>query len=233
MKFFLNLFYPAKCPFCGDILKKERLICEQCEKNVKPLQGPKCKKCGKILGQKEREYCLDCSRTKHAYARGTAVYPYSGAVRRAVWRFKYQNRRCYARAFAEMMWETSGEQLKSWKPDLVIPVPLHPKRKKKRGYNQAFLLAEPIAGHLGIPVLENGLLRVTPTSPQKNLDRKKRQINLKRAFKIGKDDVKLKRILLVDDIYTTGSTIDAAAEILLEQGAAEVFFLALCIGEGE
>ncbi|MDO5425658.1 MAG: ComF family protein [Eubacteriales bacterium] len=228
-----NLLFPAKCPLCGDILEKRRLICEACKKEVHFIGEPRCKKCGKPLRRAETESCRDCEKSKHWYTRGICAVSYEGAMRNAVGRFKYQNKRCYAEFFTEIMWKAAEKHLRIWKPDVVIPIPLHPKRRKKRGFNQAYLLAKPIGERLGVPVLEHGLLRTVPTSPQKNLDRKKRQINLKRAFKIGADDVKLKRVLLVDDIYTTGSTIDAAAMVLRRAGAKEVFFLALGTGEGE
>lgn len=229
----VRICFPEKCPLCGQILKKDQLVCQKCRKALLQIKGTRCKKCGKLMEHPEEEYCKDCRKGSHVYSRGLCIFPYEGNLRKAVQRFKYQNLRCYARFFGTVMAAKAQKQLKSWQPDVVIPIPLHKERLKKRGYNQAFLLAEVIGEWTQIPVLEHGLIRIAKTDPQKNLDRKKRQINLKRAFKIGPDDVKLKRVLLVDDIYTTGSTVDAAAQILLEAGAESVFFLALCGGQAQ
>lgn len=228
-----KIFFPNKCPLCGCILGEGELACRDCLKKVRPIGGPRCMKCGAPVRSREREYCDACEKYRHFFTEGFPVFAYRGPVRGAVHRFKYKNRRCYAEFFSEAMLQAGAKKLEKWKPDLVIPIPVHPKKLKSRGFNQADLLARHIAESLGVPFLADGLLRTAATEPQKNLDRKKRQINLKRAFKIGTNDVKLKRILLIDDIYTTGSTVDAAAEVLLANGAAGVWFLTLCAAEGE
>lgn len=233
MDFLLDVFFPAACPLCGELLDRNQLICCRCARTTRPIRGPRCKKCGAPLPDREAEYCVRCEQNSHAFSRGISVFAYRGPMRKAVADFKYKNRRCYATFFTEAMWQTHGSRIAGWAPDAVIPIPLHRKKEKKRGFNQAWLLAAPIAERLGVPAYEHGLLRVTATQAQKTLDRKKRQINLKRAFKIGTNDVKLKHILLIDDIYTTGSTVDAAASVLLENGAAQVSFFTLCAGEGE
>src|SRR5699024_2139136 len=107
--------------------------------------------------------------------------------------------------------ENLGTLIRSWHPDALVPVPLHPDRERIRGYNQAALLAQELGKRLDIPVLSGWLVRVKNTSPQKALEGAARQNNLKKAFKIVQDDVKLNTIVIIDDIYTTGSTIDAAA----------------------
>lgn len=120
----------------------------------------------------------------------------------------------------------------SWRPDALVPVPLHPERERKRGYNQAALLAQALGKRLNIPVLSDWLVRVKNTKPQKELEGTARQNNLKKAFKIVQDDVKLNTIVIIDDIYTTGSTIDAAALECRAAGVRRVFFITLAIGKG-
>ena len=122
--------------------------------------------------------------------------------------------------------------LLSWQPDALIPVPLHKSRMRKRGFNQAALVAERMGERLGIPVEEKLLIRVKKTSPQKELNDSARRENLKNAFQLCGNDVKLKRVVLIDDIYTTGSTLDAAAAALLAAGVEKVYFLSICIGRG-
>lgn len=125
-----------------------------------------------------------------------------------------------------------GREILSWKPDALVPVPLHPAREKKRGYNQAALLAAELGKQLDIPVLTGFVERTRNTRPQKELEGTKRQNNLKKAFKIVQNDVKLNTIVIIDDIYTTGSTIDAVAQACREAGVKHVYFAALAIGRG-
>ena len=121
----------------------------------------------------------------------------------------------------------------SWKVDALVPVPLHPARKRKRGYNQAELLALEIGKQLGLRVENNWLIRTKNTVPQKLLNGQERQNNLKKAFNIGRNDVKLyDRIILVDDIYTTGTTLDEIAALLKSHGVSEVYCVTLACGAG-
>ena len=113
----------------------------------------------------------------------------------------------------------------------LVPVPISKKRQKERGYNQAALLAEKIADMTGIPLYEDLVLRVRDTAPQKKLDAIQRQNNLKKAFKIGRNDVKLDRLILIDDIYTTGATVDAVAKVLRQYGSGKVYVLTLAAGK--
>ena len=113
-----------------------------------------------------------------------------------------------------------------------MPVPVHPSRKRKRGYNQAELLAGVISRRTGIPVRQDLIVRQKKTVPQKELDEKQRQNNLKKAFKIIKNDVKLDTIVIIDDIYTTGSTINAMATMLHIAGISRIYYAALAIGNG-
>lgn len=120
--------------------------------------------------------------------------------------------------------------MKDRRIEAIIPIPLHKKRKRKRGYNQAELLAGELGNILGLPVYTDVLVRVRDTKPQKTLDDAERKNNLKEAFKTTENIVQLNYILVVDDIYTTGSTLDAAASALAKAGVAEVY--TCCIGIG-
>ena len=113
-----------------------------------------------------------------------------------------------------------------------MPVPIHDSKKKQRGYNQAELIARELGRRLNIPVETNLIKRVRKTIPMKDLSAVERQNNLKRAFKICRNDVKLNTIIIVDDIYTTGSTIDAMAYEMRKAGIKRIYFVALAIGNG-
>ena len=130
-----------------------------------------------------------------------------------------------------MAWHL-GRQILSWKVDALVPVPLHPTRKRKRGYNQAELLALEIGKQLGLLVENNWLIRTKNTVPQKLLNGQERRNNLKKAFKLCRNDVKLKSIIVIDDIYTTGSTMDAVAQVLKNAGIERVYCVCAAIGKG-
>ena len=115
---------------------------------------------------------------------------------------------------------------------LIVPVPLHKNRQKKRGYNQAELFARALGTRLNIPVCTNLLVRERNTVPQKELNDTERKNNLKNAFKITQNIVQLSCILLVDDIYTTGSTMDAIATVLKRAGYRDIYFICASIGKG-
>ena len=113
-----------------------------------------------------------------------------------------------------------------------MPVPVHPHKRKVRGYNQAQLLAEELSKKIGVPVYKDYLVRIVDTSPQKELNDKARLGNLKNAFKLNENAIKLKKVLLVDDIYTSGATIEACTKVLLSAGTKEVFYTSVAIGKG-
>lgn len=227
-----DLIYPRRCPVCDDIVGGRALICEPCRLRLHPVGEPLCKKCGKPLSTAEAEYCPDCGRKKHLYVRGRAALEYDSVMRESIGRFKYKNRREYGDFYVQELLRACGEAVRSWNPDLLIPIPLHKSRRRKRGFNQAELIARGLGKELGIPVSADSLLRTKKTSPQKELNDQERKSNLKDAFQLAKDNVKFKKILLIDDIYTTGSTIDAAASVLLDHGAEKVYFLCISIGRG-
>jgi ComF family protein len=168
---------------------------------------------------------------QHFYTRGISLCSYNGIMRESIYRFKYGGRKEYAKAYGRLMGHRFGAMLKRAGVEGIVPVPLHPKREYQRGYNQAALLAEALGRETGIRVYQDYILRTRYTQPMKTLSAPERQNNLKKAFKIGRDDVKLKVIIVIDDIYTTGSTIDAVAKVLIEAGALRVYFMTLAIGE--
>ena len=121
------------------------------------------------------------------------------------------------------------DMLALWKPQVIVPVPLHWRKQRMRGFNQAELLAEELSGYTGIPVDSKLLEKGKATRSQKKLDATERKKNLREAFRVV-GNPSGKRILLIDDVYTTGSTMDVLSRALLEKGASHVFFLTLCIG---
>ena len=164
--------------------------------------------CGKQLDDELREVCEDCAKKRHYFIRGVAAFSYTREIKQSMYRFKYDGQREYARFYAELLYKLKGHIIASWKPQVIIPVPLHAGRYRKRGYNQAALVAHRLGRLMNIPVDETLLVRTKNTLPQKALNDRERSKNIKNAFHTATDIVKYKRILLVDDIYTTGATLD-------------------------
>ncbi len=232
MEGIINLFFPRRCPVCDDIVKvSEGLICRGCAPKIKYVTGPACMKCGKMLSSEDLEYCHDCRTGHHIYDRGMALYDYK-SIADSIYRFKYKGRREYADFYGEEISRCLGNEIKRMRPDALIPVPVHSKKLRERGYNQATALAKVLSAHLQIPVEDKLVIRQKNTAPQKELNVRERQNNLKKAFKIAPNDVKLNTIVIIDDIYTTGSTIDAMAEELKKTGVDKIYFTALAIGRG-
>ncbi len=227
----LQILFPLRCPVCDRIVRPAgEKICLECLGKLKLLTPPWCMKCGKKL-MEDKEYCADCRRREHGYQRGRALYEYESAAK-SIYRFKYGKRQEYADFFGEQIAEYLGNFVRSIEPDALIPVPLHKKRKAARGYNQARLLADAAGKRLGVPVCTGFLVREKNTSPLKYENPQERQNNLKKAFNIIENDVKLEKVIVVDDIYTTGSTMDEVSGVLKAAGVKEIYFIALACGAG-
>ncbi|WWR15528.1 double zinc ribbon domain-containing protein [Lachnospiraceae bacterium JLR.KK008] len=225
----LELLFPRRCPVCDGVQPLGQVICPSCADSLQVVRSPFCRKCGKPLANERQEYCGDCAGGTHLYLEGRALYEYP-CLKKSLYRFKYGGRREYGEFYGTEMAKHLSTVIRRWHPDAFVPVPLHSSRKRKRGYNQAEVLAAWLGVITGIPVERHLIIRSKKTAPQKNLDSRARQNNLKRAFKISENDVKLNTIIIIDDIYTTGSTIDAMASVLYAAGIKNIYFIALAIG---
>lgn len=223
-----DIFYPRCCPVCQKILKDQRrMICPECEKILKPVGHPRCYKCGKPVEQ--GEYCRDCQKQHHIFDQGRGIFVYDSRMRRSVTRYKYYGCREYGDFYAKAMYRYALRELQEWKPDLIVPVPVHKSKERFRGFNQAAYLAERVSRYTGIPADVGIVQKVIKTKSQKKLNAFQRRKNLEKAFRVT-GDVAGKDILVIDDVYTTGSTIDAMASCLKKKGAGNVYFLTVCIG---
>jgi len=154
-------------------------------------------------------------------------------MRKSVSHFKYHNKREYADWYVEELLRKYRRILINLKPDAILPVPLHDAKRRKRGFNQAEILAKGLSLGTGIPMKTDILFRKKNTIAQKNLNNKERLRNLEQAFAVRRENVKeLGTVILVDDIYTTGSTIEACSRVLKKAGVQNVHFISLCIGKG-
>lgn len=178
------------------------------------------------------EYCHDCRIQSHFFRQGRGLYVHEDLVCDAIYDLKYKNKRQIADFFANQIWDYLGAWIKSNHYLAIIPVPVSNQKRKARGYNQAELLSSKLSMKAGVLHLPNCLIRISDTAPQRLLGRAERKNNLKNAFKTTTDRVQLEKVLLVDDIFTTGNTVDAVSEILLRSGVKTVDFVTVSIGKG-
>ncbi len=235
-----DLLFPWKCPVCDNVMNDQILmlrgrqpvgICCNCAKTVQYIVAPRCFRCGKQLQDGMEEYCTDCKEIEHVFIMGRALYEYH-SIKGALFRFKYSGRREYARVFAKEIAFYLGDFIRKINPDGLIPVPIHTRRRFQRGYNQATVLAGALGKEMGIPVYDNLVIRRENTKPLKNMSPAERQNSLKKAFILSENVVKLSTVIIIDDIYTTGATVDAVARVLLALGPMKIYFVTLAIGEG-
>lgn len=231
----LEFLYPRNiyCIICDKSIKKTQKysICTECSKKIKRVQYRACEKCGKPLEETYHEnMCLDCIRVNRFFTKGFSCVGYEEITRDLVHRFKYKNERYLGYHMAEMMIEKLKEQ--SISIDLIVPVPLHKKRRKERGFNQSEILAKYIGRAIGVNVETKKLIRVKYTKPQNKLLKGERKDNLEEAFYVVSGNVfKNKNILIVDDVYTTGSTIDACSKELLKSEIKDIYMISFAIGK--
>ena len=234
----MSLFFPADCLLCGKNLEplNRSFICLDCWKKVKWLPSVCCVRCGRPLSfvsDKNLNYpsvCLDCRENPPHFKRLFSPTVYQGVIAEAIKLFKYNGKRGIIRGFIQIIDASIHRfNLTSLGLEAIVPVPLHSTKLRERGFNQAKELAKVISRYLNVPVWSDYLIRVRYTRPQTKLRRKDREENMKRAFSIrkgAKNRGKGKRILLVDDVYTTGVTLNEASYEMKKDGA-EVFSFTL------
>jgi len=231
------MLYPRRCPICADIaMPKGNLACDICRERLTYVGEPYCMKCGKPIDSFEKEYCYDCTHKRHHYVRGRALFVYDDVMRKSIAGFKFHGKKEYARFYVDEMCRGLGEYIRYIAPDYILPIPIHKSKLRTRGFNQAELLARGLGKRLSIPVLPKLLIRNRKTAPQKELSDVERLRNLEKAFGLDKRALRsmagVRRVMLVDDIYTTGSTIEACTKLLMAHGFNEIYFISVCIGKG-
>ena len=245
----IDMLFPRRCPVCDGLLELEDNmqlrgalhlrsavppagIHAECQKKLYIVSSPTCMKCGQPIDNPQGEYCYDCGKKRHSYIQGKGVFLYKGAIKTSMYRFKYGGKQEYARYYAMETKKYYGKWIEQEHIDIIIPVPMYRRKEKMRGYNQAAVFAKALSKAAGVPYSRKIVTRTKNTEPQKLLNDIERKNNLKNAFKVSRNIVKYRRILLVDDIYTTGSTIDAIASEIKKTGIQDIYFLSVCIGKG-
>ena len=225
----LDLLFPRFCVGCG---KEGIFICNSCEIELPRIEAPFCQKCGQPLtggsgfSSAPPSFCPECANWESDIDGIRSPFRFEGVIRKVVHEFKYRNLRAVAGQLAQLMGDylsTAGIPF-----DVIVPVPLHPKRLRERGYNQSLLLAGELGKITGFPVNDTGLVRKIYNLPQARTHSvAERRQNVIGIFAGVGEDLLAKKVLLVDDVTTSGATLNACAAALKTAGAASVWGLTL------
>jgi len=220
-----SLFYPPVCVVCSGNAEPLEYLCANCQGRAPRITTPFCAKCSEpFLGAITQTFsCANCEHRLLHFDAAVAAYRSRGVVRKLVHDFKYGRQRHLRFPLAEWLAETLRDpRLLGRTFDAIVPVPLHPARERERGFNQAALLADLLASRVARPV-RPVLERIRYTTTQTAYDRAERMENLRDAFRLRKNrDVRQLRVLLIDDVLTTGSTLSECARVLKAAGAISV-----------
>ncbi len=222
---FADFFFPRYCIVCQEKLTdKENVCCLKCFKKMKRIEEPKCKICGgTIRGKIKNNLCPSCPDPPVYFKFAASVFFYNLVPGTIIKSIKYKGRDDAASLAGKIMAAYFNENLSNNKFDFIIPVPLHKLRFTMRGYNQAELLSYQISKYTKIPMIKDVLIRIKFTKKQSLIPIEDRKSNIKDAFSIwSKEIIKGKNILLIDDIMTTGSTVNECSKELVVSGANEV-----------
>lgn len=221
-----KLLFPPRCLACG--VEGATELCVACAASLVAIAARGCRRCGGEPAREQRprpRRCRRCLKRTFAFRRAIAALRYSGAVKELVRALKYRGRRAAAGVLARALVEAVRADPVARRVDSIVALPLHPLRRMGRGYDQAELLARAVATALRLPLLRGALLRWRFTVPQSLQRGERRAVNVRGAFCRGPfvRRVRGKRVLLVDDVMSTGATADAAARALLAAGARAVY----------
>ena len=221
-----SLLYPPSCTICSASVGWGEYLCHECEAKISRIVPPFCAKCSEpFSGAITTTFsCANCAHRVLHFDAAVSAYRSREIVRHVILNFKY-GRQIHLRHLVArwLVAALDDERLRQRSFDVIVPVPLHPAKQRERGFNQAALLAEWLSPHLALP-LRPVLQRVRFTTTQTAFDRAERMQNLRNAFRLRKNgDVRNLRVLLIDDVLTTGSTLSECARVLKEAGAQSVY----------
>lgn len=222
------VFFPSFCRRCGRLLDRsgERVVCRDCWAEARPrLSSSCCTVCGRFFeGAGEFHVCRACVEARPPYVVHRSGGAYDGALKDIILLFKYRRLSVLGRGLAGIAQEAVGGEEELWRGvEAIVPVPLHPRRKRERGFNQSRVFARELGKLAGVGVCDGALVKVRNAPPQTSLEGRERAGNVRGAYRVIKEDrVRGKVLLLADDVYTTGATIGECSRTLLDAGAKEV-----------
>lgn len=227
-KGFADFIFPPFCPICGNELKKnERLICEDCYSQIKTIESYFCRKCGAPL-KKDRKTCDYCKGKMFYFSKVRALGIFSSPLSEMIHLLKYDRKTLIAERLGFLLGNLFISYSELSDTDVIIPVPLHRTRMRERGYNQSLLLAKKVSLISGKELCDKVVARTKATKSQTAMAHEKRRENLKNAFSVVEPQkIKNRSVVVVDDVMTSGTTLDEIAKSLLESGADSVYGLIL------
>ena len=214
----VDWIFPPVCVSCG---ASGALLCEECRSKLQPVEPPFCPKCGKPL--RKGKPCRLCGKTDFRFTASRAPYIYEGPAAALIKALKYNGDLSLVPILSGMLLDLWPEL--HWEIDLIVPVPLSEKRRAQRGFNQSELIAADFSRRIGVPKQPRALVKVRHTAQQVGLNADERRQNLSGAFAAEGLLVRGKRILLLDDVMTTGTTFAECSAVLLDAGAGSVHCL--------
>ena len=222
----LDYILPVQCKACGRVIPSAMGpsgFCDPCWATARLFTGPACSRCGRPFESGPDHPCAACESRPPAYDRAAAAGPYEGVLAQAITLFKYRRKTGLARPLGALL----ADRLAALPPvDLVIPIPLHPRRLREREFNQSLLLAQEVSRPAGLPLAYQAVARVGWAPPQVELSGPDRLTNVRGAFEVRDASAVAERsVLLVDDVMTTGATVNECAKALRKAGAAAVYVL--------
>jgi len=228
----LNLFFPFQCPICNTIVNKSN-ICDICWKQLIFIQQPFCSKCHHPFEVESNKstLCINCITNKIYFKKSTSILIYNKTSGTLISKLKYKDQTNIAKFAAKLMSEHSQDFLKENNIDLIVSIPMHKKKLQQRKYNQSALLAKKLAQLNNIEFILDFLIKTKNTKPQTTLKQKDRKTNLQNTFslnlKYSLKNFRNKNILLIDDVFTTGSTLNECAKILVKNEIKNIYCLTL------
>ncbi|MGQ9747243.1 MAG: double zinc ribbon domain-containing protein [Candidatus Caldatribacteriaceae bacterium] len=231
---FINFLLPQHCVACGRYVDVSSgfPLCEECLSKIPFLEEAFCLVCGRLVGGGNTLFCHRCRTFPFHFDRARAVTWYETPIRECICAFKYQGVLSLVSFLGSLLAEYCERHPLLEGIDYLLPVPLHPRRLRERGFNQALLLGNYLRAHFRIPLLEKAVVRWQDTPPQVGLSTKERRKNVQDAFRVLEPaPLQGTRILILDDVLTSRSTVDALSRVLKEAGCREVLVLAVASGK--
>ncbi len=227
-----DFLFPPKCLLCKNFIipYNNGDFCEDCLDNFNFFNNsPICPKCGILFkSNKGKDHlCSKCAGKSHSFDKARSVGPFEGTLRKAIHDLKYSNKSMLADPLGKILAAYAGLMLNIKDYEIILPVPLHFLRLRERSFNQSLMLSRRVGKIWNIPVNAESLKRLRQTKPQTSLSHEERHKNVRGAFSFEGNDVRGKKVLLVDDVYTSGSTVDECARVLKKHGALKVDVLTL------
>lgn len=219
----LNILYPSQCPVCGNPPDtfNHHPICSSCWSLIKRYTGPSCRICAIPFVSEHAKICGQCIKKAPPFSKVITYGLYESVLTEAINQLKFRGIKRISKTLGKLLLNLDLPQT-----DAIVPVPLSIRRLRERGFNQSLLLARVISKEIRVPLLMDILLKKKETPPQIGLSAKERLLNIKNAFEV-KGNIKGLRLLLVDDVMTTGATVTECSKVLMKAGVKEVIVFTL------